>query len=139
MRSTDSKSSSPKPASSDDLSPPIAVDAHTGAMRDIPVSPAPPAASGVQPAAPPVEFSHRPEAYGALIETTFDHTRARCNHLDGTVEDFASELNVEPTAFQQAIQAAKAAWKVGVARDEAETLRKRQELVDAATIKNRKA
>lgn len=138
MRSTDGKSSSPKPANSDNLSPAIAVDAHTGAMRDI-VSPAQPAEPRVQPAALPVEFSHQTEAYGARIETLFDHSHARVTHVDGSVEEFVGKLTVEPTAFQQAIQAAKAAWKASVASAEAETLRKRQELVAAATTKNQKA
>ncbi len=61
------------------------------------------------PAAPPV-YTHRVEMYGATISHTFDHTAAMVT-MDGRSESYVSEPGAEPSAFAQARDFAKAAWK----------------------------
>jgi hypothetical protein len=139
MRSTDSKSSSPKPANSESISPPIAVDAATGAMRDIPpVSPAPAAATAQGAAQSPLEFSHKTAAYGAAVETILDHSRARVTFLDGTSEDFVTPLTAEQSAFSKAIFAAKERWKAERLAEENLRTGKRAAAVAAANAANTK-
>lgn len=135
MPSTDSKSSSPK--HEPQISPAIAVDAKTGAMRDI--ASTPPAVPPVSPRAEPsVEYSHRTTAYGATIETTPDHTQARLTPVEGHPVEFATQVGAVTSAFGQAIQEAKRDWRERLAKDEAAKLQKRSDLIDEATAQNRK-
>ncbi len=135
MPSTDSKNSSPKHEPK--ISPAIAVDATTGAMRDIASTPS--AVPPVSPrAAPSVEYSHRTTAYGATIETTPDHTQARLTPVEGHPIEFASNVGAETSAFQRAIQEAKHDWRERIAKHDAAVLQKRSDLIDAAAAKNRK-
>lgn len=147
MRSIGSKNSTPsgddKPADSSEITPAIAVDAKTGAMRDI-VSPAPLGdLSGL--AEPPVEFSHITSAYGARIETTLDHTCARVTHVNGEVIEFSSRLRgpdgnpEEPSAFAKAIMEAKERWRTAYREAEEKRLQTRQERIDAATAANNRS
>lgn len=136
MPSRNSKNSSPK-HKPQDFTPAIAVDVNSGEMRDI-VS-APPAVPSVSPGAgPSVEFSHRTMAYGCWIETLWDHTKARLTPVEGPPVEFSSKVGDDPSAFSRAIQEAKQAWRERLAKEEAETLRRRQDLIDAATAANTK-
>lgn len=148
MRSIGSKSSTPsgddKPTDSSGISPAIAVDPETGAMRDVAISPAPLGdLSGL--AEPPVEFSHVTSAYGAKIETTFDHTRARVHHVAGDVVEYASRLigpdgkPEEPSGFAKAIAEAKDRWRTAYLEAEEKRLRERQERIDAAIAANQRS
>jgi hypothetical protein len=148
MRSTGSKSSTPndeKPADSSEISPAIAVDPTTGAMRDVQFSPAPLGDLSGLAAEPPVEFSHRTGAYGATILTTLDHCHARATHVNGDVVEYASRLRgpdgnpEEPSAFAKAIAEAKDRWKVAYLQGEREREEKRKAAIQAATAKNRGA
>lgn len=137
MRSTDSKNASPKPTSSESISPPIAVDAATGVMRDIPpVSPAPVAATAQGAEQSPLEFSHKTEAYGCAVETIFDHSRARVTFQDGTTEDFAEPLTAEQSAFSKAIFAAKERWKADRLAEDNLRTGKRAAAIAAANAAN---
>lgn len=140
MRSTDSKSSTPKPSSSEAISPPIAVDVVTGEMRDIPpVSPAPAAATAQGAGQSPLEFSHNVALpYGASVETILDHSRARVTYRDGTVESFAEPVDAEQSAFSKAIFAAKARWKAELLAESIRVVEKRTASVAAANAANTK-
>jgi hypothetical protein len=149
MRSNNSKSSTPsgdeKPADSAEITPAIAVDPATGAMRDIPpISPAPLADLSGLAAEPPAEFSHTIWAYGAKVQTTLDHTHARVHHVDGEVRGHTSRLigpdgkPEEPTGFAKAIAEAKQRWAAEVTRAAAEQIKTRQERIDAAIKANQR-
>ncbi len=145
MRSTGSKSSTPsgddKPADSSEITPAIAVDAQTGAMRDI-ESPAPSAAPRVSPTEPLAGLSpltHHTGAYGCRISVSLDHTHAVLTPPEGPAIEYASRLNEEPTAFQKAIQEAKGRWRAAVLEDEESRQRTRRERIDAAIAANQRS
>ena len=65
------------------------------------------------PAAAPAstaELTHKLRMYGAVIETSFCHRRARLTFNAGASQEFSSAAGESPSAFEQARNAAKAAY-----------------------------
>lgn len=90
------------------------------------------------------KLTHTLPLHGATIRHNEDNTAAQVE-LDGVTTEFKSDAakpgknQPEPTATMQAVQFAKQARKDREAAAEAETLAKRQEMIDAAKKKTEDA
>lgn len=72
------------------------------------------------------ELTHKLHMYGALIRTSFDHTSARLTFNAGEEREYHAPAGVQPTAFEQARQAAKDAYKADQEATRAARLAKRK-------------
>lgn len=102
-------------------------------------TPAPGAAAIPLAASAPVVYSHSCPMYGRELEHSLDHHAARVTLGDGTTKTFATKPGDDPSAFLQAVRAAKADWQNTEARDAAAKQLARKKMIDEATERADKA